>query len=154
MKAGGRQMLWTGTPALEEQIVAYEKAHGVTFPADYRAFLSSANGGVPLRRTQPRRAASVIARLFELDAAREEANLWSAQVRFAARIPPPLMPIGESTSGNVLCIGLFGAVRGHILSLDLQQAATEIAPSFSDFLEMSDAEAGGDVPPRHLRLVD
>jgi len=147
-------MLWTGTPALEEQVTAYEKVRGVSFPDDYRLYLSATNGGFPIQTFSRQRAANVVARLFELDSASEASNLWSAQVRYAARVPPPLMPIGLSTSGNVLCIGIFGTTRGRVFSLDLKGSTTEIARSFSDLLAIFEVAGSEHSTERHLRLVE
>jgi len=127
-------MLWTGTPADEAKIAAYEKLHGIAIPSDYRSFLTATNGGVPIHCVAARESAAVVARLFELGARADEADLWNAQVRYAARVPPTLMPIGVSTSGNVLCIGLFGVTRGRVFSHDLDGPAAEVATSFTELL--------------------
>jgi hypothetical protein len=136
----------------EREVEAFETLVGARLPQDFRAFMLSSNGGVPVVE----RGGRVMIVDFEGELAdvrhllglREEYSysLMKAVAVFRERVPAGSIPIGRTSGGDLFLLCLSGARRGevwfwnHELEVDEGEVAgmqniTPVAASFTAFLE-------------------
>lgn len=133
--------------ATHEDIQRLERRIGASLPADYLAFLRTANGMVRLRRylfsfVEGKLAtSSVVQALFTL-APHPHYNLEQKLETLEGRYPPDVLPIGADPGGNLLCIVVTGRKRGEVWFWDHERAdgrgwkgMSFVARTFDAFLD-------------------
>lgn len=126
-------------------LAAFEKELGVSLPDEYRQFLLEHNGGTPVPAgfRVAGEGMSSVENLYGLNDGPDYQQLQEIGVIYRRRMPPGLLPIGDDPNGNVLCLGLAQACRGHVLfwdherelpALDPISAMPVLASSFMSFL--------------------
>jgi hypothetical protein len=134
-------------PVSIEAVNAAENRLGVTFPADYKQFLCSTNGGYlePQEFLVPDRGLALAAILYgvrseriqaDLEYEQEQATLWDP-------LPPGYVAIGHDPGGNTFLLATLGANLGHVFFWDLTGLWVRedgrngflIATSFTVFME-------------------
>ncbi len=108
-------------PASEEEIDRVEGQLGVELPDDYRNFLRSHNGGwlednfLPGQNASARYLFSAGDNgdedIFDLE---EAADFYSVASEADPVIPPDLLPVGQDSFDNVLCLMVHGDDRGAV----------------------------------------
>jgi hypothetical protein len=109
-------------PASAEQIAAVEESLSVSFPAVYKKFLRTTNGGVPNPDcfTVPDKGDAICGILFgirddrgpaDLEWEQEQANQWK-------RLPRGFIAIGRDPGGNLLLLATSGAQVGKVYYWD------------------------------------
>lgn len=135
-------------PASPARLAAVENRLGVRFPADYRAFLTTVNGGQPTPDcfTVPGRGDVMLGMLYgigpapspsDLEYEQELATLWDP-------LPSGWLAIGSDPGGNRVLLSTEGKDAGHVYFWDRVgfwvqddgQNTFPVSPSFAAFLEM------------------
>jgi len=120
----------------------------VSLPIEYVEFLLRNNGGIPIPNTYPieghEEEVGSIQVFFGIDRDIKSSCLdWNfREFNVNKRIPNNLFPIGNSDTGDLICISLYGQDKGFVIFWDgmyESEKATysnvyKIASSFSDFL--------------------
>jgi cell wall assembly regulator SMI1 len=128
-------------PTDEAAVRDLEQKLKAQLPADYRAFLLAYNGGsarpnvFAIGDTGNESAVSV---LFGIIKDRSY-DLWSNMLRSWDDDDSTFLPIGRDPGGNQICIDLAPQELGRVFfrnhELELPDALTPIAASFTEFLE-------------------
>ena len=124
--------------ATEEQIRAFEEFLGVNLPSDYRAFLSTHNGGHPINCEFdiPSGGGSVINLLYGIGVGKVFQHLD----RVAKTAPrKELILIGRDVGGSELYLGIKKKFIGQVLYMDREEAIGKgklevLAESFESFM--------------------
>jgi hypothetical protein len=135
----------------DASVAAFEARNGIELPPDYRAFLLSHHGGVPVPDfywVVPGDWGSGIESLYGFgpDGYRLQQYLDG---RESLRISVDLLPIGDDGCCNYLCLGVSGPRRGQVVYIDheFEPGETErerrLAGSFTEFLASLCASPGG-----------
>jgi hypothetical protein len=132
-----------------ERIAQLETNIGAPLPADYRGFLESTNGGVPIPdgfHISDTEGDSMVHEWFGIHD-EDYGNLEENVSTFRDRVPQGVLPIGRDPGGNLICIRTIGPGAGSIYFWDHEREAGEgskptwdnmskLADSFSDFCEV------------------
>lgn len=142
-------------PPSEIHVKEVESYYGITLPEDYRSFLTSANGGTPMRR-QFRLDGNekVIERFLPLldNAGEDSKNGWAdvevvaSQLDSRLAVDPDgdaidLIPIAALFAGDFLVLDYRDrdapsiGVWDHEASTDFEPVVETVSDSFSEFLE-------------------
>ena len=109
-------------PASPRQIAAFEKAHSVKLPADYKRFLRTANGGIPAPNclNVPDRGDALCDILYGISKRREPGDLGWEQEQASQWDPLPrgFVAIGRDPGGSTLLLATSGKQAGEILFWD------------------------------------
>jgi hypothetical protein len=107
-----------------------EKAFGIRFPDDYRAFVKSHRGGSPSPqeiRISGRRGPGVFSNATQLvpddDDYILENHDWSKD-----RLAPGVLPIASDPAGNYICFDFRGTGRPHARVVGARRQCTEEIP--------------------------
>jgi hypothetical protein len=130
-----------------QKISALEKRLGVKFPADYKRFLRSTNGGCPEPNcfTVPDRGDALVGILYgirnerdscDLEYEQEQATLWDP-------LPKGLVAIGNDPGGCLLLLSTVGKNPGRVFFWDRKgfwvrkdgHNTFPVAASFAEFLD-------------------
>jgi hypothetical protein len=123
-------------PTSREAIATFEVKWKVRLPDDYKLFLLSSNGGVPIPNQIMvptwEHCGAVVDFFYGIhDGPRF--RLERAFDVYADRIPGDLIPIAADTFGNVVCIGWKGKRRGKIYFWDHEDELDENGLSRQDY---------------------
>lgn len=127
----------------------FETLIGQKLPADYRQFLLSFNGGKPENNEfaiPDKQNAAGVNLFYGLLENREWGDLIYQREMLLERVPVNVLPIGEASSGNAVCLSLQVDTYGQIFFWDHELEANEDEPatfanlfkidgSFADFFE-------------------
>ncbi len=134
--------------AAEASIAGLESALGHSLPPDYRAFLSTHNGGRPnpagFRVGPPGQSYSDAEVHYFYGIGTKLSNLEQHIEIYKGRLPAELVPIASDTCGNVIALALSGDRRGAVFFWDHEKETgtdpagwgnvTEVGPSLDAFL--------------------
>lgn len=123
----------TSGPVGEEEVLAFERRHGVRLPPAYRGFLLETNGGAP----KPNRVAGTkVEYLYSLAGSRDFVDLEYAQGSFS-ELPALHIAIGTDPVGKPF---LLDCASGAVVLFDHRRGEAErmtpIAADFGSFLAL------------------
>lgn len=147
-----RELEDTGPPLMQEDIASLERILALPLPSDYAAFLRRYNGGAPTPNTVPIQdwpeggAEDDVRMLYRLGSAPREDTYdlrWNFEC-YAGRMPPGLLPIADTGSGDQFCLWMEGDERGAVVLWDHEAEhhppthanLHRVAPTFTAFLEV------------------
>jgi cell wall assembly regulator SMI1 len=119
---------------------------GAALPAAYRRFLLRTNGGRAgdAAFDVPRFGRTLVNDFLGVDAG-DHADLMAMRQRLDHFLPPALLAVADDPAGNLVCIGLAGAVAQRVLFCCLEEpierGLTPLADDFDAFLALLQAEA-------------
>lgn len=131
-----------------ERLEAFEQEIGCTLPLNYRTFLLTHNGGMPVPSAfsiSDEEGETCINEIYGLHDGPSYARLDEMRQVYRGRISEALLPIGDDSFGNVICLGIAGQHQDkvyfwdHELEFDRESMfdnTTRIADSFADFLAL------------------
>ena len=132
-------------PVSAQKVAAMERRLGVTFPADYKRFLRTTNGGCPDPRhfTVPDRGGALAHVLFGIGEDRSVNDLEYQQAELLSPLPPGWLWIGRDRGSNLLVLTTLGEDAGRVLFVDRHGFyvredgvnAFQVAASFTEFVE-------------------
>lgn len=116
MEGAGRQLN-------ARDLEALEKAVGAQLPKEYRSFLLKYNGGIPTPNAFPvigwrGNPTGEIQRFFGIGTEAKHNDIAWNLTTFADRLPDAVLPVGNSPSGDLVCISLRGSHSGRVLYWD------------------------------------
>lgn len=107
-----------GRPVTPADIAMLEKRLSCTLPAPYASFLQRNNGGRPKPRAfsgQREEDEALLQHFFAIDGTEHTDVIENAALfREYHDVPKSLLPIGRTTSGDVVCIGIEATNCGKI----------------------------------------
>jgi hypothetical protein len=142
-------------PRREALIAAFEAKLGCLLPPDYRAWLAA--GPVPRRSEDEIEDDTpaddrgtylrLLDRLYDLGGDPEHDLDW-AYGAYRDQLPAGLIPVTHDPFGNPFCLGTIGEATGRVYYIPVDGGPGErrVAESFTEFLAMLRARAGGDRP--------
>lgn len=147
-----RKLEKTGAPLSQDDIAALGHLVGRPLPSDYAAFLSRYNGGSPTPNTVPIQdwpeggTEDDVRMLYGYgtDTGEDTDDLrWNIEC-YAGRMPPGLLPIADTESGDQFCLWLTGDEPGAVVLWDHEAEHRpptcanlhRVAPTFTAFLEL------------------
>src|SRR5262245_39870491 len=97
-------------PVSAQKVAAVERRLGVPFPADYKRFLRTTNGGSPDPRhfTVPGRGGAFVHFLFGIREDRSRNDLEYQQAELLSPLPPGWVWIGRDLGSNLLVLATGG----------------------------------------------
>lgn len=120
-----------------DKIKIFEICIGCKLPKDYRLFLQSVNGGIPIHRffcsVSQDDVCSILSVLFGITSDKNN-DLIHAYKRCSGSIPDDMIPIGHDQGGNDLLLCVKGSDYGKIYFLDHEKPITFISNSFDEFI--------------------
>lgn len=147
-----RELEDTGPPLTAQDLASLERILGLPLPSTYAAFLRRYNGGSPSPNTVPIQdwpeggTEDDVRMLYRLGSDPKEDTYdlrWNFEC-YAGRMPPGLLPIGDTGGGDQFCLWLVGDERGAVVLWDHEAEHRppthanlhRVAPTFSAFLEL------------------
>jgi len=138
------------TGATEESIQALERELGLPFPADYRNFLATDNGGEPrpsgfMFESNGGPSDSAVRYFLTLAPGASGYSISEFRRRYNDRVPPGFMPIACDSFGNLVLIDLRPSSPGSIYFWDHEKERVDgptwdnislVAPSFTAFVQI------------------
>lgn len=132
-----------------QAIEGFETAIGKKLPDDYKTFLLTFNGGKPGSNEFPipdQQNAAGVDLFYGILEKREWGDLRLRRAELNDRVPKDVLPIGDASCGNVVCLSLQPKTFGQVFFWDHELEAEEgetaifsnlfrIGNSFSDFFE-------------------
>lgn len=136
-------------PPTDEQFAAIEAQIGASLPEDYRAFLTTTNGGrvwPEAFRYAGSSKGSLLDVIFSLGVGGAVRDLANEARTWSDRVPRDLLPIARDQGGNLVCLGVRGPRTGRIFMWSRQLAPSprdpssyenvwQIASSLAEFLD-------------------
>ena len=133
----GIQSITTIGPSITDQdIKSFEKVIKVRLPAPYRRFLLKHNGGRP----EPSSTKDIaFSEFYGIKAKKKYNDLLGNYRRMREWLPGELMPIGDDSFGNEICLAIKGKKRGKLYFWDHEGRPENIDPRIEfPWLELSD----------------
>lgn len=104
--------LFDANPSVDfERLAAFEKAHGLDLPREFKDFILKYNGGRPVPALFPihglaENPVGKIQAFFGLDAVVRSENFDTLMAELAGTIPVGLLPIGCTEGDDFVCIDM------------------------------------------------
>ncbi len=111
-----------GAPVQDAELDAFESKVGVRFPAEYRAFLKSHNGGRVRPATLRAHPNGRIKSFVSIGPPVDATYYWQTfKIPKEPRMPPEHIPIARCDGGNLLTLVIDGPTRGQIFYWDHEE---------------------------------
>jgi hypothetical protein len=131
-------------PVDDEAISGLESRIGVSFPADYRAFLRKYQGGVPAQTdfplNDPQQDTALVASFLAVAPARGSRNIVGAMELLHDQLPERMIPIGMDGGGDFVLMDFRGQrpeiVYWHHERSGRPDQFTFVASTFTEFLNL------------------
>jgi hypothetical protein len=121
----------------EADINAYEKAHGISFPADYRAIVLEHNGERPRpnsfdTRNTKGRVADILLSFNRSD----RVNIWDVTSWLKDSLPLKIVPIISDPGGNYICYDFTNPSPTIVFWNHETDLIEEVCNTFTQLLDM------------------
>jgi|GEM_PF-6907973 len=109
-----------GEPLTDQKLATVEEKLKVAFPRSYRAFLLESNGGTPVPEYWQQRHA--LDCFHRVGGSNDGYNLLAEAKSMRDDIPPEMIPIATSASGDVICLVVDGPKTDQVYLWDHENA--------------------------------
>ncbi|MGA3282912.1 MAG: SMI1/KNR4 family protein [Verrucomicrobiota bacterium] len=121
----------------------FEAVIGAKLPGDYQMFLLTFNGGKPESNEFPipdQQNAAGVDLFYGLLEKSKWGDLLSRRTALTDRVPKDVLPIGDASCGNIVCLSLQPKTFGQIFFWDHELEAEEDEPAtFSNLFKIGDS---------------
>ena len=134
-------------PINPNEVAAFERHVGITFPASYKEFLLATNGGRPWKSDFPIKDGSTsnIKVFLGIDVSTPTSELDYAYEQYGGALPRGVVPIASDDGGNYICLDLRSGhdkilfwEKSHFWSTGewREKDLHDVAGSFVEFLDL------------------
>jgi hypothetical protein len=127
----------TGGSVSERDLKAFERAHGVALPSEYRSFLSANDGAEP--EVNVLSAPGVDPGMVGVDTFLSRAEIDEKLEILGDRLPPGLLPVADAAGGNLVLVDVGYDRPGRVYfwdhELEDDNPIIPLVEGFYDFLE-------------------